>query len=227
VPGEKVVSLVCVGSFPGRPDFKGLGELSPDQLRSLLGTRIRVTEEQLSLAQRAWAAFREPTPEALDALRGDDTSALPFLLAAVARFLQEYPWTTDGLSRSERRLLGLASSGGTTLIEALPRMHEGEDAYYVTDLSLARMAEALSGTAPALLTRTPEGTSQASLAPRVALTTAGAAVLAGQQDRLEVCGIDQWLGGVHLYPGGPDWRWDPVHERVIRAVPFRGGDVSH
>src|ERR1700752_887287 len=28
VPSSKVVSLVCIGSFPGRPDFKGLGELT-------------------------------------------------------------------------------------------------------------------------------------------------------------------------------------------------------
>jgi len=28
VPAAKPVSLICIGSFPGRPSFKGLGELS-------------------------------------------------------------------------------------------------------------------------------------------------------------------------------------------------------
>ena len=39
LPPENVVSLVCIGSFPGHPRFKGLGELRPDELASLLGTR--------------------------------------------------------------------------------------------------------------------------------------------------------------------------------------------
>src|SRR5919109_1375183 len=49
-------------------------------------------------APRAWEAFREPTPMALNKLRHGDTTPLPFLAAAVTRFLQEYPWTSDGLS---------------------------------------------------------------------------------------------------------------------------------
>src|SRR4249920_2727859 len=36
VPAAKTVSLVCIGSFPGRPTFKGLGELAPDELASLV-----------------------------------------------------------------------------------------------------------------------------------------------------------------------------------------------
>ena len=66
LPAAKVVSLVCIGSFPGHPQFKGLGELTPDELASLLETRQRVGDAQYSLAELAWQAFREPTPEALD-----------------------------------------------------------------------------------------------------------------------------------------------------------------
>ncbi len=90
LPPTKPVTLVCRGSFPWRPDFKGLGELTPDELASLLETRQRVSDQQFGLAERAWHAFREPTPEALDSLRRTDTSALPFLAAAITRFLQEY-----------------------------------------------------------------------------------------------------------------------------------------
>src|SRR4029077_4083419 len=115
LPAAKAVSLVCIGSFPGHPRFKGLGELTPDELASLLETRQRVSEAQYSLAERAWRALREPTPDALDSLRQGDTTALPYLAAAVARFLQEYPWTTDGLSRTERRLLDLAAGGQVEL----------------------------------------------------------------------------------------------------------------
>ncbi len=74
------------------------------------------------------------------------------LAPAISRFLQEYPWTTDGLSRTERRLLALANGEGIALWAALPLMHEGEQTYYVTDRSLAALAEALSRTSPRLLT---------------------------------------------------------------------------
>lgn len=216
VPAGKAVTLISVGSFPGHPRFKGLGELSPGELASLLDTRQPVTDAQYSLAERAWGAFRHATPEALDALRRSDTSPLPYLSAALTRFLQEFPWTGDGLSRSERRLLELASGGGIRLTSAFSRMHDGEDAYYVTDMSLAALARSLAGTSPALLTLTSAMPLRGdALSGQVTATTAGAAVLAGQQDRVTTCGIDRWLGGVHLHSGGPIWRWDPSAERII------------
>lgn len=215
VPPQKVVALVCVGSFPGHPDFRGIGELSPQELRSLLATRQPVTEAQYSLASRAWRAFRQATPEALDALRRGDTAPLPYLSPALTRLLQEYPWTTDGLSRSERRLLELASGGGIDLIGALPRMHDGEDAYYVTDRSLAAMATALSCTSAPLLTLTPDTAKPRAIPSRRAVVTSvGAAVLSGTQDRIAACGIDRWLGGVHLQSGAAIWRWDPMRQRI-------------
>ena len=94
-------------------------------------------------------------------------------------------------------------------------MQDGEDAYCLTDLSLAEMAETLSRTSPPMLTQTPEDAPRAPLATRVTLTPTGAAVLAGKQDRVEVCGIDRWLGGVHLQAGSV-WRWNPKLQRVVR-----------
>ena len=214
LPATKPVSLICIGEFPGRPDFKGLGELTPDELAPLLETRQPVVERQYVLARRAWQAFREPTPEALDELRRDDTSALPYLAASITRFLQEYPWTTDGLSRTERRLLELAKGDGIALWDAFPRMYEGEGVYHMTGESLAELAEALSSTSPTLLavdlSKAPESHG---LRGVVTLTRTGRSVLSGQ-DRVEVCGIDRWLGGVHLQSGGRIWRWDDSAQRI-------------
>jgi hypothetical protein len=217
LPPSTVVSLVCIGSFPGHPRFKGLGELSADELASLLETRQRVSDAQHSLAERAWQAFRAPTPETLETLRHGDTAALPFLAAAVSRFLQEYPWTNDGLSRTERRLLELANAGHVDLAAVFQRMHDGEDVYYVTDGSLAELAESLSRTSPPLLTLTPGGIADRGLLQgSVALTHVGRAVLTGQDDRIALCGIDRWLGGVHLHTDGDVWRWDEQRQRISR-----------
>src|SRR5262249_34269702 len=54
LPATTPVSLICIGSFPGHDDFKGLGELTPTELMSLVDTRAPVSPEQYDLAERAW-----------------------------------------------------------------------------------------------------------------------------------------------------------------------------
>ena len=211
-PRKKPVSLICIDSFPGRPTFKGLGELTVRELAPLLDTRQPVTDAQYALAERAWRAFRQPTPEPLDDVRRGDTAALPFLAAALTAFLREYPWTRDGLGRLERRLLQLTAAGSLTLADAFPRMDEGARAHYVTDTALQELANALSRLPTPLLT---VGGGD-SLKKTVAMTDAGRAVLNGELDRIEIAGIDRWFGGVHVQPGNL-WRWDDESQRIGRA----------
>ena len=212
VPPAKTVSLVCIDSFPGRPNFKGLGELTVEELKPLLETRQVVTGEQYGLAERAWRAFREPAPQPLEQLCQTDTSALPFLGASLARFLQEYPWTTDGLSQRERRLLELSNDGPVSLASMFPKVDQGDRAFYVTDTSLSDTASGLAATSPPLLTISAgEG-----LRREVSITDAGREVLAGMADRVALCGIDRWLGGVHLHAGNL-WRWDDESQRIRAA----------
>lgn len=215
---SKAVSLVCIGSFPGRPQFKGLGELTPEELAPLLGQRQRVTDAQHSVAARAWRAFRHSSPEALEALLETDTSALPFLARALKRFLEEYPSARDGLSRTERRLLTLAAPGPLQLATAFPRLHETEDAYYITDTALMDLADTLSSTSPPLVTCDRAAAADRwPLAATVTVTDNGRAVLNGEQDRVATCGIDRWLGGVHLEGKSGVWRWDEERQRIART----------
>jgi hypothetical protein len=207
----------------------GLGELTASELAPLLDTRQRVSEAQYGLAEQAWNALREPSPEALDHLRRTDLSALPFLEAALKRFLEEYPSTTDGLSRTERRLLRLAEPGPLDLLAAFPRMHDDEDAYYITDRSYAALVEGLSSGPAPLITVTrdapgdrgvPHGDAGFGAIVRpgtVTLTDRGREVLSGQRDKIATCGIDRWLGGVHLQNGADVWRWDSEHGRIRRT----------
>jgi hypothetical protein len=216
VPASTPVSLICIGAFPGRPDFKGLGELTASQLAPLLDTRSPVTGAQYALAERAWSAFRQTTPEALDALRREDTSALPFLADALTRLLEEYPWTADGLSRTERRLLALAGEGSLNLSQAFPRMGEGDRFFTITDLSLFATADAMTRTSPPLMTREAGDAPGRPFRSVIGLTDAGRSVLAGRLDRVEACGIDRWIGGVHLQGRAGVWRWNAERQRVER-----------
>ena len=113
----------------------------------------------------------------------------------------------------------LARGEGIRLSKAVPQMHASEDAYYVTDTSIAALADALSHTSPALLTRAGVGghAGDKVLSGSVTLTDVGRAVLTGQQDRVTVCGIDRWLGGVHVRSGGQVWRWDESGQHITRG----------
>ena len=215
---SRPVSLICINAFPGHPRFKGLGELSPDELGPLFETRRPVSKAQYELATRAWEAFRAADPLALDALLGTDTSDLPFLAAALRRHLEEYPWTRDGLSRTERRLMTLAERGPIDISKAFPLMHEDETAFYIADSSLWQVAKELESARPSLITVAATSTAPGRLpAGTIALTDTGRSVLSSRVDRVEQCGIDRWLGGVHLASSQPMWRWDDAQQRVLQC----------
>jgi len=218
LPVPRPVTLILVGSFPGHPRFKGLGELTPDELGPLLETRQPVSVAQYELSARAWEAFRASNPQPLSALLSTDTSALPFLAPALQRHLEEYPWTRDGLSRTERRLMALAHAGPIDIWTAFPLMHDDETAFYIADQSFWQIVKGLESVTPPLVTvavtssvpgRLPTGT--------IALTDTGRAVLGGHVDRVEQCGIDRWLGGVHLVGSHPIWRWDHAQRRLFEC----------
>jgi hypothetical protein len=214
---HKPVSLICIDRFPGHPRFKGLGELSALELGSLLETRQSVGVSQYELAARAWEAFRADDPLALDRLLGTDTSAMPFLASSLRRHLEEFPWTRDGLSRTERRIMQLARPGSIDIWKAFPLMHDDESAFYIGDSSFWQIVKELASATPALVSidateaapgRLPSGT--------IALTDTGRSILGGHADRVVQCGIDRWLGGVHLVDSQPNWRWDSGRQNITQ-----------
>ncbi len=109
--------LICIGDFPGFKRFRGLGELNPQQLSTLLHTRHKVSDTELHLAQRAWASFCAPDPLQIEAFMRDDSSSLPFLSDALRRHLEQFPYTVNGLSRLENEIVQVVSSGHTKLGE--------------------------------------------------------------------------------------------------------------
>jgi hypothetical protein len=48
----------------------------------------------------------------------------------------------------------------------------------------------------------------------VSVTDEGRRVFAGDADRVRLCGLDRWIGGVHLEGRGPMWRWNDDRERI-------------
>jgi hypothetical protein len=93
------LSLVCEAEY--------LGEMTPQRAAELFALRSPVLRKHLQDAQAAWRAFRSPDPRAIESVTAP---SLPFLGAALRRHLEEFPWTTDGLSRLERSIIGALPS---------------------------------------------------------------------------------------------------------------------
>jgi len=215
--GAAGLSLICIGEYPGMPAFKGLGELEPDHLASLFGTRQRVSQRQLELGRRAWRAFTSPDPRAVERFLADeDATPLPFLAGALRRHLEEFPSVRNGLSRTEQQILDLVMNGTTELGKLFPAVHARETQFYIADASfLARLRRLAGGSHP--LVRLDEGQSPRWWEGRAGITDVGRAVLGGREDWVRLNGLDLWLGGVHLVGADAEWRWDGESGRLSKT----------
>jgi DNA-binding transcriptional MerR regulator len=184
-----------------------LGPLGPDELEALWPGRRPVGAQMLSLAREAWDAFRAPEPTALAALLGRDTSALPFLGPALRRLLEELPDAESGLSRTERQLLEPLLEGPRRPFELFVASQAREEAAFAGDAWIWKRLAELPPLVGELPPPPPLGDPRAFTSAPVVLSELGRQVLAGEADRVEVAGIDRWLGGTHL-GRGHDWRWD-------------------
>jgi hypothetical protein len=206
------IELIQTGDF--------LGPLGPEELESLWPERRPVTRETLEIARDAWNAFRAPVPTALQALVGQDTSPMPFLASAVHRLLEELPDLVSGLSRTERQLLEPLREGPRRAPELFVESQTREEAAFAGDAwiwkRLADLGPLVSTEGgEALPPPPPLGDPRAFAAIRIALTDLGRNVVSGKADRVEVAGIDGWLGGTRL-GADRDWRWDRAAGMVRR-----------
>jgi hypothetical protein len=99
------VELLCVDAFPGVVPFNGLGQLKPEQLASLYGRRRPVTDAQFGFATLADRAFATQDVALFSALAREPDAPLPWIAAAVTRWLQERPDPATGLGRLEHLAL--------------------------------------------------------------------------------------------------------------------------
>ncbi|HET7230108.1 MAG TPA: DUF1835 domain-containing protein [Longimicrobium sp.] len=204
--GGPRLSLVCGAEY--------LGTSEPARLAERFGQRSPVSADQLALGAAAWAAFRSPDPTAIITLLEDDTVELPYLADALARHLEQFPSTANGLSRSEQQALQVMAGGAATLKEAyLASHHALEDPIWLGDASFFGYVEDLAGGEHSLVDLGPGERHDGSRT--VALTDAGRAVLEGRQDRVRLNGIDRWLGGVHLHGREAAWRWDASARTLV------------
>jgi hypothetical protein len=183
---DALPELVVISSF--------LGKLTAEELETFWPSRSEASPEMLELATVAWDALRAPEPTGLAQLATRHTPELPFLSPALGRLLEELPSADNGLSGTERRALQAVAAGSRTPQDAFVAAQRLEEAPFLGDTWFYR---ALSSLGPLL----------ESTGGELRLTADGERVLRGEVDRVELLGIDRWVGGTHVTPDNA-WRWD-------------------
>lgn len=194
------------------PDDEYLGLLPQVRFNGLFAARREVTSAERIAARDGWAAFRASDPSrVLDVL--PRITVLRHTGAALRRHLEQFPSVENGLSRTERQALEALAAGPTRAGDLFVVSHiEREAAFFMGDSGfLAHVGTLLRPPVPLIATE--RGGRELRLDDRVALTAAGREVLEGRADRVRLCGIERWLGGVQLSGHGPVWRWDAERQR--------------
>ena len=216
--------LIVIGSFPGKPSFAGLGELTASELETLWPSRRRAEPAALQAAASAWPAVQAPEPTALAEWATRESTHLQFLARALRRLLEELPAPTDGLSGTERRALEVIAGGARTPPAAFVAAQRLEDAPFLGDTWFYRTLSTL-GQDTNRLVETDDGTPLPPPPPRsdgqlfarlqLRLTATGERTLRREADRVELLGIDRWIGGTHITPD-TTWRWHPTNHELTR-----------
>jgi hypothetical protein len=173
----------------------------------LLYNRELVTHNHFITARKAWSAFSSKTPQAIYKLLDDDTTILPFLRDAIKRVLEEYPNTTNGLSRTAHQALLIISKGKRRPKDIFKEYQKSEERIFMGDVLfwniIKRLVEAN------LLNSMQNGKD-------LRVTSLGMEVLKGKRNLLEFYNTDRWIGGVHLTPDNI-WCWDIEKEEIVPA----------
>jgi hypothetical protein len=155
-----------------------------------------------------------------DALHEGPVPAMPRQqqLRTRARFLTDCGWGR------QQALLSSLAAGAHTPPAAFVAAQRLEDAPFLGDAWFYRALSAL-GQGTTRLLETDDGTplppppplSDSRLFARLELrlTGTGADAPRGEADRVELLGIDRWIGGTHLTPD-TTWRWDPTERQLVR-----------
>lgn len=213
------LSMIVVDGFLTTLPPGALGELEPK--------RAPVTDEQLELGKRAWAAFGSTDPTAIARVVEGDTSALRFISSALTRHLEEFPSRANGLSRSEREALTAIEAGHATPVAAFLEVAKHQPSVFLGDMVFYWYLERMSDSDTPLVTWkdgsrvvAPRGRedSREFVTGELKVTDLGREVLAGKKDWQRINRNSRWLGGVEIRPGPGGWRWDPDARTLVHPA---------
>lgn len=230
---DQLQLLQVLASFAGEQRTEGVALVQADDFlgvqdaQSILRFQDKsraVDQITLDLAQSVWSALTEPSPAAVSEQVAEPIGALaatlPFVPAAIRRFLAELPAPESGLSRTEEQVLLALAGGHRSAGELFREVLAEEEAAFMGDWSFFAVLDDLAFCQWPLV----EGVSDrfnASGDPAaygrqsVSITEFGRMVLSDSADHVAANGIDRWWAGTRL-SNGACWRYDRKAGRLLR-----------
>jgi hypothetical protein len=202
-----------------------IGAHSPEEIATWKLPAIKIRNDHLELASRAWRAYRAPTPRDWSMLPSLDLSVLPQLRQTVVEMLEELPGRMSGLGATEMRILELVDPGAVRPKDVFPgdghanerRVFEYWEFGALLDRLTDSPAPAVSGLVDGPFTMEMHDDRERHRrywASTLSLTPLGKAILAGTEDFSRHNPIDRWWGGTRLTNKNL-WRWDRDNQVLV------------
>ncbi|MBD0384115.1 DUF1835 domain-containing protein [Paenibacillus sedimenti] len=223
-PRSYRLALLCIGEFPGVEPFYGLGQLSVEQVKQLHEKWNPVADEQLSLANRVWTAYSASEPLAMANILKENLSALSFLPKALQTNMERFPSVQNGLSGIQQLVLELIRHNDMTVLELFKQVSQISRGYGLGDLQFWGILDSVRLCKVPLVTliggnqlpghgeKLPDDFAKW----RLQLTENGRRVLDYELDYVQLNGVDEWIGGVHLLGKEGIWRKNLMTMQVCR-----------
>ncbi|OAS88473.1 MULTISPECIES: DUF1835 domain-containing protein [Metabacillus] len=199
---QKIVnlSMVSVNSYPTISPFYGLGQLNFEQLTKLFNQRVKITSNQVKEAVTGWNAYTSSTLEEVKKWITDEQHELPFLLEMFKRQDRYFPSALTGLNEIELLALNTIAKKTCSFRDLYKSISPSLINDGLSDLHIASLLNELIKGENALLEI--DGPLPAfeyyHLDPSLTISPNGENVLKGKANRIDLIGIDWWVGGVHL-----------------------------
>lgn len=133
------IFLICPDDFPGKADFRGMGELDAGELQYLYDNiRVQLSEVDFIIAAEAWQAYVSHDEDKLKAWLTNNGfwGSLHCLKPALAAQLKRMHLNEHGLNYIEQKLLNIFLSGYHTWPEILSVFWQSEKIYGMGDMEV-------------------------------------------------------------------------------------------
>jgi len=133
------VYLICPDDFPGKENFKGMGELNGEELEYLYDNiRLRLSAGDFEVAGEAWKLYVEGNANKLEHWLHENTfwGSLHLLKPALEAHLKRLRTNEHGLNYVEQKLLDIYNYGYKTRQAIYESFWETEKIYGMGDAEI-------------------------------------------------------------------------------------------
>lgn len=217
------LSLLCIDAYPGIELFRGIGQLTVNQINSLSGTWQSIRRDEVELGCKVWEAYTSSDSEKHIEILQEETTVLPFLRDAFEAHLSRLPSAHNGLGIVEQTTLEMVSNGLNNPYELFEQVGNKLNVLGMGDLEYWYRLEKMSEEPNPLLeiqklTTFPKynDVMPSFRECAISLSRFGRCVMAGDKDWVTEKGVNGWYGGLHLCGKELPIRWDSSRKTVVK-----------